>query len=86
MTMKHKSKLLINFIFLLAILLFGACTVRNNSLIDARQKRTKELKTISTSDSLSTELYLLRMLDKKDFLTENLYSLQIMMVIWGRMY
>ena len=67
MTMKHKSKLLINFIFLLAILLFGAYTVKSNSLTEVRQKCTKELKTICASDSQSTESHLLQMLDKKDF-------------------
>lgn len=67
MTMKHKSKLLLNFIFLFAILSFGVYIIKSYSVTDARQKRTKELKTICASDSLSTELHLLRMLDKKDF-------------------
>lgn len=65
--MKHKSKLLINFIFLLAIFLFGVYAIKSNSTSEARQKCTKELETISASDSLPTELHLLRMLDKKDF-------------------
>lgn len=65
--MKHKSKLLLNFIYLFAILLFGVYIIKSCSVTDARQKRTKELKTICASDSLSTELRLLRMLDKKDF-------------------
>ena len=65
--MKHKSRIHINFIFLFAILLFGVYTVKSNSITEARQKSTKELETISASDSLSTELHLLRMLDKNDF-------------------
>lgn len=65
--MKHKLRIHINFIFLFAILLFGVYTVKSNSITEARQKSTKELETISASDSLSTELHLLRMLDKKDF-------------------
>ncbi len=56
-----------NFISFFIILLLGICTVKSNSLIDAQQKDTEKLGTISASDSLSTELHLLRMLDKKDF-------------------
>lgn len=65
--MKHNSKVLINFIFLFAILLFGAYIAKSGSLTEIRQERTKELKAISASDSQSTELHLLQMLDKKDF-------------------
>jgi len=56
-----------NFIFLFTILLLGACTSKSNSLREVQLKNTKELKAIYTSDNPSTELYLLQMLDNKDF-------------------
>lgn len=55
------------FISIFTIFLLGTCTVKSNSLIDVQQQCTKESKVVSTLDSLSTELCLLRMLDQKDF-------------------
>lgn len=64
--MRHKSRPRINLILLFAILLFGVYTVKSNTT-GYRQKGTKELEKKSASDTLSAELRLLRMLDKKDF-------------------
>ncbi len=55
-----------NFIPVFIISLYLACTANSNSSTNVQQKYTKKVEAIEASDSLSTELTLIRMLDKKD--------------------